>query len=561
MMVSRPLPQLPIGQLSCVTHLTSQTLSSAPPPIASPSILTTTSTTSVNPLTASLLVSTTSPHLNSPQQPLSSPIQVALNSAFRPIVPHASGISPNGAANASSVSGDSFFLSAIHSLVLSSPSDDSASESNHSSSDKVGNEELSTTTLLCQVCSDKASGFHYGVFACEGCKGMPLEKKKESSFFLTAILLAWLLISILFDVAAPVEGNGALNGFFRRSIQQKIQYRPCTRSQECLIVRNNRNRCQYCRLKKCIMVGMSRDAVRFGRVPKREKAKMVEEMQRTSAQSQLDALIVQFENETDAIERIANAFTLLCGTVESCIVPLSAAGRCPLQFHSYLTAIKAVVDFANTIPGFLCLAQGDRIQLLKTCVFDVLLLVSASRSTNSEFAISTSPLIAHSMVHLSYRLHSLPIGCISLLAALVVCQQDVLLPLSLLSTRLVERLWWLVARVSGPATLAIAPSLLADIRTLRMWHNDRLRTPLPALTCSSLTSVASSVEVSPPTRSFRERHASIASLLEKPPVCMLSPTSLSSENSMKMEIKLDESDEPLNLCTREDSKSCRVAKV
>ena len=48
-------------------------------------------------------------------------------------------------------------------------------------------------------------------------------------------------------------------GFFRRSIQQKIQYRPCTKNQQCNILRINRNRCQYCRLKKCIAAGMSRD--------------------------------------------------------------------------------------------------------------------------------------------------------------------------------------------------------------------------------------------------------------------------------------------------------------
>lgn len=50
-----------------------------------------------------------------------------------------------------------------------------------------------------------------------------------------------------------------IQGFFRRSIQQKIQYRPCTKNQQCSILRINRNRCQYCRLKKCIAVGMSRD--------------------------------------------------------------------------------------------------------------------------------------------------------------------------------------------------------------------------------------------------------------------------------------------------------------
>jgi nuclear receptor subfamily 1 group D protein 3 len=54
-------------------------------------------------------------------------------------------------------------------------------------------------------------------------------------------------------------GDSASQGFFRRSIQQKIQYRPCTKNQQCSILRINRNRCQYCRLKKCIAVGMSRD--------------------------------------------------------------------------------------------------------------------------------------------------------------------------------------------------------------------------------------------------------------------------------------------------------------
>lgn len=103
--------------------------------------------------------------------------------------------------------------------------------------------EFDGGVILCQVCGDKASGFHYGVHSCEGCKG-----------------------------------------FFRRSIQQKIQYRPCSKNQQCPIMRINRNRCQYCRLKKCVAVGMSRDAIRFGRVPKREKAKILAAMQCTSPQ-------------------------------------------------------------------------------------------------------------------------------------------------------------------------------------------------------------------------------------------------------------------------------------
>ncbi|XP_070583441.1 nuclear receptor subfamily 1 group D member 1 isoform X3 [Erythrolamprus reginae] len=98
--------------------------------------------------------------------------------------------------------------------------------------------KLNGMVLLCKVCGDVASGFHYGVHACEGCKG-----------------------------------------FFRRSIQQNIQYKKCLKNETCTIVRINRNRCQQCRFKKCLRVGMSRDAVRFGRIPKREKQRMLAEMQ------------------------------------------------------------------------------------------------------------------------------------------------------------------------------------------------------------------------------------------------------------------------------------------
>uniref|UniRef100_A0A3Q0RL60 Nuclear receptor subfamily 1, group D, member 2b n=1 Tax=Amphilophus citrinellus TaxID=61819 RepID=A0A3Q0RL60_AMPCI len=107
-----------------------------------------------------------------------------------------------------------------------------------SSTAKSGITKINGLVLLCKVCGDVASGFHYGVHACEGCKG-----------------------------------------FFRRSIQQNIQYKKCLKNESCPIMRINRNRCQQCRFKKCLLVGMSRDSVRFGRIPKREKQRMLLEMQ------------------------------------------------------------------------------------------------------------------------------------------------------------------------------------------------------------------------------------------------------------------------------------------
>jgi hypothetical protein len=41
--------------------------------------------------------------------------------------------------------------------------------------------EFSGMVLLCKVCGDVASGFHYGVHACEGCK----VKKAFISYYLS----------------------------------------------------------------------------------------------------------------------------------------------------------------------------------------------------------------------------------------------------------------------------------------------------------------------------------------------------------------------------------------
>lgn len=62
-----------------------------------------------------------------------------------------------------------------------------------------------------------SSGRHYGAVSCEGCKG-----------------------------------------FFKRSIRKNLVY-TCRGSGECAINKLHRNRCQYCRLQRCIALGMKQD--------------------------------------------------------------------------------------------------------------------------------------------------------------------------------------------------------------------------------------------------------------------------------------------------------------
>ena len=87
------------------------------------------------------------------------------------------------------------------------------------------NSKSNQVLIECVVCHDKSSGKHYGQYTCEGCKS-----------------------------------------FFKRSVRRNLTYQ-CRGTKNCPIDQHHRNQCQHCRFKKCLKMGMKREAVQRGRVP------------------------------------------------------------------------------------------------------------------------------------------------------------------------------------------------------------------------------------------------------------------------------------------------------
>ncbi|XP_061605423.1 retinoic acid receptor alpha-B-like [Phyllopteryx taeniolatus] len=196
----------------------------------------------------------------------------------------------------------------------------------------------------CFVCQDKSSGYHYGVSACEGCKG-----------------------------------------FFRRSIQKNMAY-TCHRDKVCVINKVTRNRCQSCRLQKCLDVGMSKELVRNDRTKKKK---------------QVEAEVYVLSAETEQmIERVRRAhrdtFPSL-GQLGKYTTSKSAEHRVPLDVNLWdkfselsTKCIIKTVEFAKQLPGFTTLTIADQITLLKAACLDILILRICTRYTPDQDTMTFS---------------------------------------------------------------------------------------------------------------------------------------------------------------------------
>nr|O42132.1 RecName: Full=Estrogen receptor; Short=ER; AltName: Full=ER-alpha; AltName: Full=Estradiol receptor; AltName: Full=Nuclear receptor subfamily 3 group A member 1 [Pagrus major]BAA22517.1 estrogen receptor [Pagrus major] len=234
-------------------------------------------------------------------------------------------------------------------------SDDSYSVGESGAGALAAGFEIAKEMRFCAVCSDYASGYHYGVWSCEGCKA-----------------------------------------FFKRSIQGHNDYM-CPATNQCTIDRNRRKSCQACRLRKCYEVGMMKGGMRKdrGRVLRRDK-------QRTGT-SDRDKASKGLEHRTappqDRRKHISSSagggggkssmismppdqvLLLLQGAEPPMLCSRQKLNR-PYTEVTMMTLLTSMADkelvhmiaWAKKLPGFLQLSLHDQVQLLESSWLEVLMI-------------------------------------------------------------------------------------------------------------------------------------------------------------------------------------------
>lgn len=201
---------------------------------------------------------------------------------------------------------------------------------------------LSNSKHLCAICGDRASGKHYGVYSCEGCKG-----------------------------------------FFKRTVRKDLSY-ACREEKNCLVDKRQRNRCQFCRYQKCLKMGMKREAVQ----EERQRAAAAAGASGQSLGSGVSCGTGEECVESTCsvlpvdmpIERIRDAEAV----IELRDKELRVLHTDPLHEQLRLAMehqLGQLFEWARRVPHFLQLARGDQAALLGAGWNELIIASVAFRST------------------------------------------------------------------------------------------------------------------------------------------------------------------------------------
>lgn len=198
------------------------------------------------------------------------------------------------------------------------------------------NHPLSNSKHLCQICGDRASGKHYGVYSCEGCKG-----------------------------------------FFKRTVRKDLTY-ACREQQNCVIDKRQRNRCQYCRYQKCLICGMKREAVQEERQKGSKMMKQEEEFCTSTVKDLTIERILEAEIKSEDNKGEGTIPYIRVGT--NSLIPPEYKSAVSHLCQIVNKALEKIIDFARRVPHFNDLAKKDQILLLKSSWNELLIISVAWRS-------------------------------------------------------------------------------------------------------------------------------------------------------------------------------------
>ncbi|XP_054913226.1 estrogen receptor 2b [Poeciliopsis prolifica] len=228
---------------------------------------------------------------------------------------------------------------------------------------------------FCAVCHDYASGYHYGVWSCEGCKA-----------------------------------------FFKRSIQGHNNY-ICPATNQCTIDKNRRKSCQACRLQKCYEVGMmkcgvrrercsyrgarhhrsrlqlrdatGRSLVRVGMAPQVQRFPPIELSLPPLAQPSQGNQ--SFMSPEEFVSRIMEAEPPEIYLMEDLKKPFTQASMMMSLTNLADKELVLMISWAKKIPGFVELSLADQIHQLKCCWLEILMLGLMWRSVDHPGKLIFSP--------------------------------------------------------------------------------------------------------------------------------------------------------------------------